>query len=454
MLFATTFPFAYKDDYLPTLSLHRTITMSHQDAPPLSDPRAMCAAFTPNSPASRQGSIMSLINAEERFPENLPVLAPAFLIERFGAWGIHVKKLGEYFEGVAKVHKQTADQFNKLAKDLPFPGNQFLGGLQQVIYNGIRDETRVIADQHTKLGERITNSIVTDLKKLTTGIGEHRKKIINGSAKLAAQVAKERRASDSLVAELSSCISSFDEKLAITSKTDPYVTRRAVFHQFAQQEQQERRLIKSFIETQNCSKSFDETIVGAIKSAWQRYEDWQTDMSAFVAFGHSKLVNDVGALAPGCEWVAFAGTSGYIVNPNTPPPTIKFTQSHRSIRAVCSGPLNRIRVIKDSEEWYFVLTRAKFLHQYKSSDPTSPEGDKPVFSLYVPKCKLSAPSSKTATVHAFSIAGRTENSGTTKTILNTDHAQLSAQDRKVMMGWWNSMTQMCKEYSTTDKPTD
>lgn len=46
------------------------------------------------------------------------------------------------------------------------------GGLQEV-YFGIRDKTRVIADQHANLGRTIDSSIVQHLHKLRTEIKAH-----------------------------------------------------------------------------------------------------------------------------------------------------------------------------------------------------------------------------------------------------------------------------------------
>lgn len=45
--------------------------------------------------------------------------------------------------------------------------------MRQDIYYGIRDKTRVIADQHANLGRTIDSSIVQHLEKLRTEIKAH-----------------------------------------------------------------------------------------------------------------------------------------------------------------------------------------------------------------------------------------------------------------------------------------
>ncbi|KAJ6480773.1 hypothetical protein C8R47DRAFT_1218614 [Mycena vitilis] len=402
---------------------------------------------------------MSLINAEERTTDSLLVQAPPIVIERLIAWGKNVNKLREYFTGVAKIHKETAKQFNQLAEEIFISPAPFLVQLQH-IYSGIRDETRVIADQHRKLSAN-ADSIAADLANLISEIEKCRKHDVDSTERLAKQVRAERAESVRLTAQLRSHISSFDKNLTITSKTDPYVVSREIVHQFAKQEKQEQRLLKSVFEMEQTSQDLDVKIVGTIQLAWQRYEQSQAAMSASVAVGHTKLMSMVSSLEPSSEWLAFAGPSGYIFHPNMPPPTVKFSDSHLSIKPRREGPLDRIKrkiIGKNKKQGYFVLTRANFLHQYGNPDPMSSEGRKPVFSLYLPACKLSALSNAQAKVHAFSIAGRTENPGSAKAFIpkslhSNGHAQLSAE-RTILVEWWNVMAPLCEVYGVSPELID
>jgi hypothetical protein len=96
-------------------------------------------------------------------------------------------------QGVADIENNTAKELTKLGAVIQVPfrsGNQFLGegGLQvrlqwynltnqptseQDIYYGIRDKTRIIADQHANLGRTIDSSIVQHLQKLRSEIKAH-----------------------------------------------------------------------------------------------------------------------------------------------------------------------------------------------------------------------------------------------------------------------------------------
>lgn len=95
---------------------------------------------------------------------------------------------------MADIENNTAKELTKLGAVIQVPfrsGNQFMGegglqvrsyyyiiwnymlkGLQDVFY-GIRDKTRIIADQHANLGRTVDSSIVQHLQKLRTEIKAH-----------------------------------------------------------------------------------------------------------------------------------------------------------------------------------------------------------------------------------------------------------------------------------------
>ncbi|KAF7335663.1 PH domain-containing protein [Mycena venus] len=430
---------------------------------------ASISRATSISRASKQGSTMS--RSQSLIKKNVAPhdLRPSdILIERFVAWKAIVKQLVAYFEGVADIHNNTAKELTKLGAVIQVPfraGNQFLGegGLQDIYYD-IRDKTRAIADQHANLGRTIDSSIVQHLQKLRTEIKAHIKNVQNDTGKLATNVAKERELSTRLIAELSSGISAFkNTPLAVTSKTDPYVANAAVVRQLTKQVHEENLLQKSIIIMQQNSAHFEEGIVRAIQSAWQTYDEWQARMGASIATTHTALTAHMGSLAPDREWLAFSGRSDHLLDPETPlrnPSTIIYpSKDDPSVAPVHTGLLERKkRYTRTYRESFFVLTPAGFLHEYGSSDPMSPNGREPLFSLFLPMCTLGPPSSASAKSHKFHIEGRKDGSGTTKSgsvrrslslsrLRGSEHAwSFRARSREDMMEWWNDIRMLCARY--------
>jgi hypothetical protein len=111
--------------------------------------------------------------------------------------------------------------------------------LHQDVYYGIRDKTRVIADQHANLGRTIDSSIVQHLRKLHAEIKAHIKvrtlskkfthrtpeysqNVQNDTGKLATSVAKERELSGRMISELATSVSIFkNTPMGVTNKSDP-----------------------------------------------------------------------------------------------------------------------------------------------------------------------------------------------------------------------------------------
>ncbi|KAI0258102.1 hypothetical protein BC834DRAFT_913588 [Gloeopeniophorella convolvens] len=338
---------------------------------------ASISRATSVSRASRQGSTVS--RSQSLIKKNIAPhdLRPSdVLIDRFVAWKAIVKQLIAYFEGIADIENNTAKEMTKLGAVIQVPfrsANQFLGegGLQDVYY-GIRDKTRIIADQHANLGRTIDSSIVQHLQKLRVEIKAHIKNVQNDTGKLATSVAKERELSARYVAQLSTDISTFkNTPLQVSAKTDPFVANMAVVRQLHKQVNEENALQKSIIIMQQNSAHFEEGIVRAIQSAWQTFDEWQSRMSASVQETWRTLGEHMASIPPDHEWISFSARSDHLLDPETPlrnPEAIHYpSKEDPSVIAVHTGYLERKkRFTRTYRESYFVLTPAGFLHEYSS----------------------------------------------------------------------------------------
>ncbi|KAF8623293.1 hypothetical protein AX17_007465 [Amanita inopinata Kibby_2008] len=416
------------------------------------------------SRASKHGSSVS--RSQSLIKKNIAPqdLKPSdVLIERFVAWSAIVKQLVAYFEGVADIETNTARELTKLGAVIQVPfraGNQFLGegGLQDVFY-GFRDKTRHIADQHANLGRTIDSSIVQHLQKLRTEIKAHIKNVQNDTGKLATSVAKEREFSTRLVAELASSISGFkNDPMHITARSDPYVANQAVHRQLQKQVHEENLLQKSIVIMQQNSAHFEEGIVRAIQSAWQTFDEWQSRASAIIQDTYRSLSTHLGSLATDKEWISFAARSDHLLDPETPlrnPENVIYPgKDDPAVSAVHTGLLERKkRFTRAYHESYFVLTPAGYLHEYTTSDPATPGGQSPIFSLFLPACTLGPPATAGAKSHKFHIESRKDGTGATKTgsfRVSMNPGQIAwsfrARSREDMMEWWNDIRMLCARY--------
>ncbi|GAA5860117.1 hypothetical protein JCM8547_009187 [Rhodosporidiobolus lusitaniae] len=388
------------------------------------------------------------------------------LIERFSAWKRLVKNLITYFEGIADIEANTAKELQKLGGVIQVPfreGNQFLGeGGVQDIFFGIRERTRLIADQHANLAKTVEGSIVQHLEKLRTELKAHIRNIQQDTGKLAASVAKERETSTKMITDLARSITMLkNTPMGVSAKEDPWYTNSLVARQLQKQVHEENALQKSIIIMQANSEHFEEGVVRAIQMAWQTFDEWNARASSSVQETWSTMGQLMRSVAPTTEWIAFASRSEYLLDPETPlrnPMTINYPgKDDPSVIPVHQGILERKkRYTKTYKESFYVLTPSGFLHEYPSSDLS--KHPVPELSLFLPECTLGAPTNPHARSHKFHIDGKKAIGGDVgqKNGLfasNTSYT-FRARSHDEMLEWWNDCKQLSKVYLTASEPFD
>ncbi|KAH9023669.1 hypothetical protein EDB85DRAFT_2150997 [Lactarius pseudohatsudake] len=135
---------------------------------------------------------------------------------------------------------------------------------------------------------------------------------------------------------------------------------------------------------------FEERVVRAIQSAWQTFDEWQS------------------------QWISFSARSDHLLDPETPLrnlETINYpSKENPSVIPVHTGYLERKkRFTRTYRESYFVLTPSGFLHEYSSSDPA--QAASPLFSLFLPLYTLGPVAGSSAKSHKFHIEGCKDGAG-------------------------------------------
>ncbi|KAH6902108.1 hypothetical protein BKA70DRAFT_1113270 [Coprinopsis sp. MPI-PUGE-AT-0042] len=374
------------------------------------------------------GRASSLSKSQSLIKKNIELqdLKPAdILIERFMSWKAIVKQLCMYFEGIADIENNTAKEMMKLSGLIQVPfrsGNQFLGegGLQarysngflhswQDVYYSIRDKSKTIADQHANLGRTIDSSIVQHLQKLLVEIKAHIRNVQNDTGKLASSVAHERTTSTRLVGDLANSISlSKNTPLSLPARSDPYIANTLVRHQLGRQVLEENLLQKSLVIMQQNSAHFEEGIVRSIKSAWATFEEWRSRTQGVTSEMWSIPETLMASIESDREWIAFAARSDHLLDPETPlrdPELINYPlKDDPSTQALHTGFMSMMR--RGGKEWkesWYVLTPSGYLHEFASSDTSTPSGQIPTFSLFLPHCTLGPATPANAAVHGFHI---------------------------------------------------
>ncbi|KAJ6480774.1 hypothetical protein C8R47DRAFT_597566 [Mycena vitilis] len=414
-------------------------------------------------------------------------------LKRFDAWDMAVDQLHDYLGGVAKIHHRTAKELEEVCENMTVPfatqESHFLGehGLQD-IYSEIRAQTLSIAQAHKALADKITQSMIkvgkgqaavknpierhneeiedtpgkqdtirrTDIK---SRIEQYMKEIQDGPGKQATIVAEQRELATRFTKELSDSVSSLEnDPMAVTSKTDPYVTwsgtiLRLTYHSYIVMQRalhqrnnlvsEEYALNRAVLEMRDSSKKLENEIVEVIKSAWETYAEAQMNLDASIFFSYEGLRARMASLQADEEWRALKDRPDHFT------PTV-YQNYH--VRSRCTGLLERKGNSTAFRTGYFVLTHAGFLHEFQSSD--DPGKWAPVFSLFIPLCTLIAPSRAPieATGDApkeFSIEGREERGETMESPRKDKHT-IRMQSGSDMTRWLEVIESLC--FDTIEEP--
>ena len=166
------------------------------------------------------------------------------------------------------------------------------------------------------------------------------------------------------------------------------------------------------------------------------------------------------------EWTHFSSnTENRLIDPSTTlrdPNLITFPdQGHESVKAVKQGPIERKkRFTKNYKEYYLVLTKAGFLHEYPVEHVGSndPKHLVPSLSLFLPEFTLGPPSSTTDKKHKFHLtgqrrmaAGKDSSKGMTLGLNKKKEVAYTfkARSHADMQSWWDAVESVVKTSCTS-----
>ncbi|KEI41170.1 uncharacterized protein L969DRAFT_92403 [Mixia osmundae IAM 14324] len=429
---------------------------------------ADAASHRPSTVASRKSTMSRNSQLVKKATGPMELRPSDILIDRFVGWKTITKNLIAYFEGIADIEKNTANELTKLGGVIQVPfrqGNQFLGegGMQDIFY-GIREKSRSIADHHANLSKTVDGSIVQHLQRLRAEIKAHIKNIQMDTGRLANQVAKERELSTKQITDLARSITLLkNTPMGIGAKEDPWYTNNLVARQLQKQVHEENALQKSIIIMQNNSAHFEEGVVKAIQTAWETFDNWSSRCQSQVQETWAVMGQLMKTIQPNTEWIAFAARSDHLLDPDTPlrnPDHILYPgKDDPSVIPVHMGMLERKkRFTKSYKDAYYILTPAGYLHEYRTSDLDS--NPNPDTSFFLPECTLGAPTSANARSHKFHIEGGKGMSGNKRSGFQSmstgrEHSYtFRARSHEEMMEWWSDLRQLSKVYLTSSEPMD
>ncbi|KAH7118208.1 hypothetical protein B0J13DRAFT_681017 [Dactylonectria estremocensis] len=372
---------------------------------------------TPTSPntselPSRVTTGLSALS-EDTVPEVDPLSTAGLLAERSQAWKHAVRYLEEYMEAMEKIHGHQAKEYEKALKTIshPLEGHHFdqsLGGVAGFFEN-MRSNTQALIDTNIETEKNIKSSVLPILERLHKDIKHKANELAHGAQKGAKEVEKARNTTQKHIELLGQQTAAFDSagrKLA--SHDDPYVIHRGILHQLSNQVITENNHRNDLTSMQNNFPTFEAHIIRVIQQAIEAFTHLAGQQGEKTRALYNDMLGAIQRVAPDFEWTHFkARSADRLVSPNEPLRSVEAVpfpnMEHASTKPLIEGSLERKSRNKLSWGYstsYYVVTPAKFLHEFKDSNNTH-QDPKPELSIYLPEAVIGMPSGD-----KFSVKGK------------------------------------------------
>ncbi|KAK3402126.1 hypothetical protein B0T20DRAFT_403514 [Sordaria brevicollis] len=399
---------------------------------------------------SRQTTMNSSASDDLAIPEFDPNSTAGILVQRLRAWKHAVAYLEDYVEAIEKIHHSQAKEYEKVLKTISHPlreGDHFSQAATGVtgiatMFEVLRANTQGMINSNITTQKRLKETVLLDLKNLHNEIKDYSKRLAHSLNKGAKAVEKSRNTTQKHIELLGQHVASFGASGAeLTPTDDPYVLYQGVIYRLNHQILDENNHRVELITAQAQFKDFEAKVVGLIQKAMH-------DLNA-LAGGHAEHIRNLYAdvlstsqrIAPDFEWNEFrARRADVLVDENEPPRELAHllpvvpNSNHPATKALIQGSLDRKSRNKLSWGYstsYYVVTPARYLHEFKSNDNLSKD-PQPELSIYLPDAIIGAPNGE-----KFHVKGKDKSKGLTSKLAGTSELHFKAHSTAEAQKWFD-----------------
>lgn len=397
---------------------------------------------TVSSTLTRQTSVSD----DEAIPDTDSSETTNLLLERLRAWKHMCGNLEDYISTTAKISKSQSKDYEKILKTVSDPlkeGNHFsasAGGVNGLFEN-IRNNSQGMVNMYLETEQNLKGSVLPSLERLHKEIKNKSKELKNGASKGAKAVEKARQATQKHIELLGHHSASHDAiaRNKIETHHDPYILRRGINHRLNKQIAEENNHRNDILAIQNSFAQFEAHVLETIQVAMEQFVLFMGGQLDNQRAMYTDILGTAQRIPADFEWMNFCvSNDAKLVNPDSPPrsfSSITFpNMDHRSTQALIEGSLERRSraVIKGYSTGYYVVTPARYLHEFKDNDDFRKDPT-PELSLYLPDCVIGAIDGV-----KFNVKGKDVSSGKVGNAFHTTtELSFKAHSANDAEKWWN-----------------
>ena len=266
------------------------------------------------------------------------------------------------------------------------------------LFENLRNNTQGIVNMYLDGEKNIKNGVLPTLERLHKEIKNKSKELSSGASKGAKAVEKARGLTQKHIELLGQNSASYDAVSSnkIEQQNDPYLLKRGINHPLNNQVNEENNHRQDILAVQNSFQQFEAHVLQTVQGVLEQFHQHMSGQIERQRGMYADILGTAQRIPPDFEWVNFCvRNDATLVNPDSPPrsfSSISFpNMEHRSTQPLIEGSLERRSraVIKGYSTGYYVVTPARYLHEFKDNDDFRRDPS-PELSLYLPDCVVGA----------------------------------------------------------------
>jgi hypothetical protein len=238
----------------------------------------------------------------------------------------------------------------------------------------------------------------------------------------------------------------------MTAADDPYVLRRGIMHRLNRQIQEENNNRQDLISVQNSFAQFEAHIIQTIQHGMGQFMQVVNAQAEQTKAMYGDMVGNIQRVPLDFEWNGFIQRNNNIlIDPSSPARSVSNVRfpndDHPSTKPIIAGSLERKgKVLRSYDTNYYVVTPAKFLHEFKTDDDFAKD-PAPELSLYLPDCIVGGCNGQ-----KFNVKGKDVSKGKVGNTFSMNHElQFKAHTPQAANQWWEVIRQAAGQV-TGDMP--
>lgn len=313
-------------------------------------------------------------------------------------------------------------------------------------FENLRSNTQAMINTNMETEKSIKGSVLPVMERLHKEIKHKTKELHSGAQSGAKELEKLRNTTQKHIELLGQQTASFDSAGGkFHGHDDPYVVFRGVLHRLSSQVVAENNHHNDVVAVQNNFRSFEAHILSVFQQAMEAFVQLAGGQGEKTRALYADMLGTIQAVPADFEWVNFSSRcADRLANPNEPARCVEAIQfpnmDHASTKPLIEGSLERKS--RNKLSWglstgYYVVTAAKFLHEFKDSDDTR-QDPKPELSIYLPDAIIGAPNGD-----KFNVKGKDRSKTISSKLTGSSELAFRAHSAEDAQKWFQVIQTVC-----------